>query len=100
MKNFKFFKAKQEFTYDDLLAAEAIAFVNYYMSTEGRVDYRLRSVIGEFQVVEKRFHLGLLSYMVVEFKPTDRNMVILYTVNPGTVRPFITHTEIIDYDVL
>ena len=100
MKNFKFFKAKQEFTYDDVLAAEALAFANHYIRTGGRVAYRLNSVTGEYSVVEKRFHHGLLSYMVIEFKPTDRNMVILYTINPGNVVPFITHTETIDYDVL
>jgi hypothetical protein len=100
MKNFKFFKAKQEFTYDDVLAAEALAFVNNYMRTEGRVTCRLCSVIGEFSVVEKRFHHGLLSYMVVELKPADRNMVILYTINPGIARPFVTNIETIDYDVL
>ena len=100
MKKFKFFKAKQEFTYDDVLAAEVIAFVNNFMRTDLRASYRVCSTIGEFSVVEKRFYHGLLSYMVVELKPIDRNMVILYTVNPGTVRPFITHTEIIDYDVL
>jgi len=100
MKKFKFLKAKQEFTYDDVLAAEAIAFFNHFMRSEGRVEYRLHSVTGEYGIVEKRFHHGLLSYAIVELKPTDRNMVILYTINPGVAQPFITNTEIIDYDVL
>ncbi len=98
MKNFKFLKANQEFTYDDLLANEAIVFANYYMTSNCGSNYRLRSVIGEFGVVEKRFNRGILSSVVIELKPTDRNMVILYSISSVIDNPHITNIEVIDFD--